>query len=138
MTRDVPALAHLIVQRSAQPFAWGVRDCALWAFDAVRAFTGSDPAADLRGRWQCARSAMKTLQALGGWEALCAARFGPEVPPQLVRDGDVLLLNPTVCTSEFTEPGALAIKWGQHAVSQGLSGLVCAPLGAVQRAWRPA
>ena len=41
----------------AKPFVWGRFDCALFAADAVRAMTGANIAADLRGRYTSARTA---------------------------------------------------------------------------------
>jgi hypothetical protein len=42
-------LADLVTARRHDPFAWGSRDCCLWAADAVEAMTGDDFAAPLRG-----------------------------------------------------------------------------------------
>jgi hypothetical protein len=132
------ALQQLIDERRATPFAWGAADCAMWAFDAVQAATGRDPAAGLRGRYTCARTAMRTLRDEGGLQRMCARRIGPEVLPGQAVDGDVLLLRADVCTGPAAECGALAIKWGPLALAQGQAGLVALPLDAATHAWRAA
>lgn len=129
------AVEALITARQATPFAWGVADCAMWAFDCVHAATGRDPAADLRGTYACARTAMRTLRAQGGMQRMCLARVGPEVLPGQAMDGDVLLLRPDVCTSDMADCGALAVKWGPLAVAQSAQGLVNLPLDAATHAW---
>lgn len=134
---NLPAFTALFNARYSAPFQWGVHDCALWAFDAVQALTGRDPAADLRGQWHSAAGALRTLRMQGGWLALCADRFGAEVLPGQAQDGDVLLLAPNACDSELFG-GALAMKWGPHALAQGSGGIVCVSMNEVQRAWRPA
>lgn len=135
---DRTALQALIDARQATPFAWGVADCAMWAFDAIHAATGRDPAADLRGRYACARTAMRTLRAQGGMQRMCATRIGPEVLPGQAQDGDVLLLRTDVCVDDMADAGALAIKWGPLALAQGAHGLVSLPLDAAIYAWRAA
>lgn len=131
-------VALLLVQRAGQPFAWGVRDCATLAFDVVRALTGRDPAADIRGQWRCPRSALRLLQAQGGWAGLCAARFGPHIPVNQSRDGDVLLLEQGVCAEEMADLGALAVRWGSVAIAQGEKQLVAVPLSHAVSCWRAA
>lgn len=134
---NLPAFMALFNSRYAAPFTWGRFDCASWAFDAVQALTGTDPAADLRGQWSNGAEALRTLRRAGGWRELCDARFGREVPAALAQDGDVLLLDATACQAE-NFGGALAIKWGPHALAQGADGIMCVPLHHVARAWRPA
>lgn len=135
---DHAALQALITARQHVPFAWGTADCAMWAFDAVHAATGRDPAADLRGRYGCAEAAMRTLRAQGGMHKMCAARVGPEVLPGQAQDGDVLLLRADVCTADMASCGALAVKWGAIALAQGAHGLVAVPVDAATHAWRAA
>lgn len=134
----VPALRRLVLDRIHDPFAWGVRDCACLAFDAVAAVVGRDTAAAIRGRWFDARSAARTLRSLGGWAGVARACGWVEVAPEQMREGDVLLLHPRACRGELTKAGALAVCVAGRAVAQGGAGLVWLPLDAAQRAWRAA
>lgn len=134
--RDVSALAALVAQRAGKSFAWGTRDCALWAFDAVRAVTGRDCAHDLRGRWRSALQAARVLRSEGGWAELARRRFGDEVAPPDTRDGDVALLRADVCTEDMADVGALAVRWGDSLLAQGNAGLVAIPVSMALRAWR--
>ena len=55
---------------------WGARDCAVAAADHVRAMTGRDPMADLRGLYDDARGAARILREGGGFLAVVEARIG--------------------------------------------------------------
>lgn len=89
-------LQAVVVQRLAQAFAWGVHDCALYAADCVQACTGTDPAADLRGRYSTERGAARLIRRVageGGLAALASARLGAEIAPALAIRGDVGVAN---------------------------------------------
>lgn len=136
--RSTYAVERLLRVRADKPFKWGTHDCAMLAFDAVLMLTGHDPARDLRGKWADAKGAMRTLQAHGGWAAVAAQRFGPEVAPADAEPGDVLLIDPRSCTEDMAGCGALAVRWGEGGVAQGPDGLLAVPLSAATRAWRAA
>lgn len=128
-------LAALLHERAGQPFAWGTRDCCVFAFDAVLAATGRDVFVDLRGSYRSATTAMRQLRRLGGLHGLCAARLGPEVTAAQSHDGDVVLLSPEAIEgSRFT--GALAVTWNGHLVAQGGDGLVVLSRDFGVRFWR--
>lgn len=55
-------LARFLGAESRRPFVWGEADCALFVADWVRLCTGSDPAANLRGRYACKRTAAALWQ----------------------------------------------------------------------------
>lgn len=78
-----------------QPFAWGSRDCALTACDWIKALTGIDPAADLRGTYSTALGAARVMKERGGLEQIardaCAMHRWPEVRPAFARRGDITL-----------------------------------------------
>lgn len=131
-------LSDFMLSRAAAPFAWGRRDCAMLAFDAVRVATGRDPAADLRGAYASALQARRVLKRLGGWAALAAARFGAPVAPACAVDGDVALLDPAVCSGTMAAGGALAVRWRGRWVAQGAHGLVWVDDAAARQAWRAA
>ncbi len=128
---------QLLLQRQAQPFAWGVSDCAMWAFDAVLVSTGRDPVPDVRGTYSTALAAARRLRLEGGWPAVCAARIGRAVMPDEAQDGDVAQVHPAHCAEEMAAVGALAVVWRGQLVAQGAQGLVQLPLSAALGVWRP-
>jgi hypothetical protein len=129
-------LQALLRARVGQPFAWGVRDCAMLAFDAALAATGQDPAPDLRGAYASAPQAFRLLRTLGGLRGMAAARFGAPVAVADAGDGDVLLLSADVCTSSKVFGGALGIRWQGLCIGQGATGLVQVPIDSVQACWK--
>ena len=76
------------------PFEYGVNDCALFAADAVKVMTGTDFAADFRGKYKTALGAAKALKSAGydNLEALAADKF-KEVPPLTAKMGDLAILD---------------------------------------------
>src|SRR5690606_24088577 len=70
------AFFELIRDARTRPFAWGDHDCCLFAADVIRALTGVDVAADLRGRYSTAIGAKRVITREGGsLDALAEARF---------------------------------------------------------------
>lgn len=132
-----------LLQAPGPAFAWGRHDCFLWAADAVRALTGQDPAADLRGTYSTARGALRRLRALGGMQALAAQRFGPQVPVSQAQAGAVVLLPPAVCADQTGAYGALGVVvqcmastgWGL-VVAQGGAGYVMVNRSKAVMAWQ--
>lgn len=72
------------------PFAWGRRDCCLFAADCVRAMTGTDPAAEYRGRYnsECAAAALVP----NGIEEAIDRVLGQRIPPMKAQRGDVVMV----------------------------------------------
>jgi len=123
-------LDALIEQRRCMPFAWGTHDCCQFARVAVKAMTGSDPAAKwgLR-RYKSARGAVNNLNRLGGLEALPAKAGLQEIMLAYAGRGDVL-----VCDIEGRP--ALAICLGAVCVGPGATGLVFQKTSDAQSAWK--
>lgn len=120
-------LEALLAERWARPFEWGVNDCALFAADAVRAQTGLDPAAPLRGRYTSAIAAGRIVRQLGGLPRIVTGALGqPLRAPLLACAGDV----------GYSDSQALAVCIGEHWVCPGARGLVLLPLTAATLAWR--
>lgn len=117
-------------ERMATPFQWGVHDCCLYAADAVRASTGVDLAADLRGTYGTALAAAHVLQSVGGL-AGAASRAGPEIAPLTARVGDVGIVNDG-------HQDALAVCHGEVWLVPGKDGVGALPFDAAKRAWRVA
>ncbi|SEP02981.1 hypothetical protein SAMN04490248_12041 [Salinihabitans flavidus] len=114
-----------------RPFAWGVHDCATWAFDLRRDLTGgADIAARWRGRYSTARGAHRVMRRLG-WESLEAMGRDllgdPLATPLLAQRGDLMLGG--------ADP-AFGICAGARAAFVAPKGLTFLPLSACVLAWR--
>ena len=121
-------LSVLVARAHTQLFTWGSHDCCMWAADAVQALTGHDPAADLRGRYADAPSAMHTLRAVGGLLG-AGRRTGVRLAgPGYARDGDVALVH------DGRRP-MLAVRVGDVWMAAATRGLMALPTGAARMAW---
>jgi hypothetical protein len=121
--------AACLAQRWARPFEWGQQDCALFAADGVLACTGVDPAADLRGQYDSALTAMRVLELHGGLAGIAASRLGPEIAPALAQPGDIGLV-----INDGRE--CLAVCSGPMWLAPGASGLLPMPAASAFCAWR--
>ena len=76
-----------------RPFAEGVHDCALFAAGAVAAMTGTDLAAEWRGRYPGTKAGLRALRRKGFADhvALVAAQFD-EVPVAMAQPGDIAVV----------------------------------------------
>ncbi|MFA7505300.1 MAG: hypothetical protein WCZ28_11420 [Burkholderiaceae bacterium] len=124
------ALADYLAAHRAAVFAWGDCDCVLFAAGAVAAMTGSDPAAEVRGRYRTRIGAMRKLRGRG-WaslEGMMDAHFA-QVPPAFAQRGDIVMAN-----------GSLGVCIGRTALFVGEEGgapeLVSLPLASWSQAWR--
>ncbi|WP_298195527.1 hypothetical protein [Novosphingobium sp.] len=124
------ALAEYLAGQGGAVFAWGERDCAMFAAGAVEAMTGIDPAAQIRGRYNSVTGAARVLKragadSLGAW---VSARFA-EVPPVFAHRGDLVMVD-----------GSLGICAGAGAwfvgEDNGAPGLISRPMLEWDRAWR--
>src|SRR3569623_1931677 len=86
--RNIAAMLALLGERLRTPFAWGTHDCASFAFDAVRAVSGEDRFADLRGSYDTAAKAARILKRMGGLEAMVDARLR-KISPSEAHRGDI-------------------------------------------------
>ena len=125
-------LAEAVRAARGRPFAWGRHDCALFAFDCVRAMTGVDHLAAFRGRYRSAKGAARALKRIGGVETLeelVVGIFGQPEPIVAAQRGDVVLLD--------TERGpALGVCLGARSAFAGPDGLAYAPTASARAAWR--
>jgi hypothetical protein len=85
-------LAEDLHESQARPFAWGTRDCALWAAFWVRDCTGEDFTGDWLGRYSTGRGARVRMARLGFKDvgAIADAHLTPK-PVTLARRGDLVL-----------------------------------------------
>lgn len=121
-------LADFIETRRDTPFAWGVNDCAGFAFHAVEAITGVDPIASLR-RYKTPLGAARILTREGGMRALVTARLGEPVGAASAQRGDVVLV-------QIDGRDTLVVCTGDRLAGPGVDGLVLLPLSAGLVAWR--
>lgn len=125
-------LFGLIESRRKTPFQWGDHDCCLFACDAVKAMTGTDPAKPFRG-YSGEDEAKKLIAAYGTLEDLISARCREmgfsEIAPAMSQRGDLAL---------FDNKGnpALGLCVGGEVVFPGKIGLAALPLSVCRRAWR--
>lgn len=129
-------LLAFVEARRAQPFAWGVSDCCLFACDAILEISGEDPAAWFRGRYSDVRGAAAALRefsdggTLGDVAARLARELGrDEIALAFASRGDCVLIDGEGAGH------ALAIVLDHRIVAQGPAGLVFLDRGAVLRAW---
>jgi hypothetical protein len=129
-------LADALVRARRRPFVWGQHDCCLFVADVVKAMTGMDMGADIRGRYDSREGAAALIAQTtggGGFDALAALyadRYGfAEVAPGFAWRGDVALtdadLGPTLGIIIDSSVGHLAP-----------GGLTFLPRALVRRAWR--
>ncbi|EKE75181.1 DUF6950 family protein [Gallaecimonas xiamenensis] len=125
------SLAEFIEPRRHIPFTWGKLDCCMLAADWVEAQTGTDFAAEFRGRYSTRIGATRALKKAGfdDVEAAVTAALGEPVGRLQLRRGDLALV------SQFAGP-ALGIVGGDLVWAPGNYGLVTVKLGAALKGWR--
>lgn len=122
--------AEALRQALAQPFVWGVNDCATMAFDVRRAMTGIDDAARWRGRYSTEAGAIRTCRKLGWSDFVAMGRdlLGEPLPTVLMAQrGDLVLGG---------QPLGWAVVTGWTVVGLAPAGAVTLPLDACKFAWR--
>lgn len=131
---DWPTRLNQAIQAARwRPFVWGEHDCCLFAANVVRAMTGNDPAADLRGRYRSRSGAGRLIKDAGGLDALVdrmarAAGLSP-IPVAYAHRGDPVLVE--------TEGGpALGICCGPRIACATHEGLVFVDRARALKAWR--
>ncbi len=127
-------LNELVADRGNSPFSWGANDCILFACDCILAITGTDLAAEFRGKYRTRLQAARILKDFGGLERLAdsfAAKH--EIPrlefPALAQRGDVGLV-------ESGHGLALTVVADRYVVAPGASALEFIPFSRLTRAWR--
>jgi len=121
--------ALLCIERRVRAFAWGQHDCCLWAADAVRALTGQDFAADLRGTYTTAAEAVRVLKKLGNVRGIATAALGDSVAPAFAAVGDIVLM-------EQDGRQLLAVCNGLEALCAGDAGLAPAGMEQALAVWK--
>lgn len=112
------------------PFVWGQSDCCLFAADAVKAMTGTDPAKEFRGRYKSEKGATRILAKLGGLRKAIGSVMGEEINPLLAQRGDIVLLN-------NAGRGIAGVINSRGQISaKGVSGVIELPIRDAVCAWR--
>jgi hypothetical protein len=130
---------HEFFKSADAPFEWGANDCCLFPANGILAMTGTDIAADFRGKYHDEASAFALIREIAGGEtvadaaAWCAAKFElQEWPrPLFAQRGDLVVLE----DAGRLIAGIVALT-GRHVRSVGPDGLKWLPLSAVVRAWK--
>jgi len=141
MTRypDWPArLERFLLEHNDRPFQYGTWDCGLFVAGAIRAMTGTDPAAGVRGLYASRTEVMDLIRSHTGAARLSAmveriaTRMGmPEIPVSSACRGDVLLLR----RSRGNSLALMALD-GHSALVLGWKGIRKIAEPAIARAWR--
>ena len=141
MTRypDWPArLERFLLEHDDRPFRYGTWDCGLFVAGAIRAMTGTDPAADVRGLYASRFELLDLIRSftgaarLSGMVETIATRVGmPEIPASSACRGDVLLLR----RSRGHSLALMALD-GHSALVLGWRGIRRISEPAIARAWR--
>lgn len=125
------AIAALIEHYRDTPFAWGVHDCCLWPATGVKAQTGNDPAAALRGTYKTKREAVALIRReFGGRVENIPTKMGfQRVPLASCQRGWIV-------SKSFVHRISLGVCVGEKAAFTGPTGLVFVPMSECQKAWR--
>lgn len=122
-------LTGYLAETAREGFRFGSNDCALFAAGAVRAMTGSDPAAAFRGVYDTFEGGLKRLKKAGFADhvAVVAALF-PPVPPAFAQVGDLAVV-------DTVEGPALGVVVGEMIACLGPKGLGHVSRLLAARAW---
>ena len=82
-------LSEFLHASLSQSFEWGHRDCALWASDWIKAKTGKDPGAPLRGQYSTKEECERITVPYGGVMA-CVCELMKDFPvTKTPQEGDI-------------------------------------------------
>ena len=134
------SLHEFLRQRANTAFAWGKNDCALYAADAIKSFTGVDLAADFRGKYNDQATALAAIRNITGGRTVAdaavyaAKKHGLEERkyPLMAQRGDLVLIQ----NGDGNLIAGIVHLNGRHAVSVGEDGMKRFPITAVKRAWK--
>jgi hypothetical protein len=131
VSRSLSDYLAAIGRRRWQP---GVLDCGVFMADWVRAITGLDPIADVRGSYSTEKQFMRIVRREGGFEAAVARRLAAVGfhATAVATAGDIaVVLAPYAIRRgkiQHRPTGAIAVDATQRAVVTSDLGLVIAPL----------
>lgn len=132
---DWPTILHtFLADRRDRRFRWGQNDCILFALDCVRAITGADMAADIRGKYDSAASARDLIKTYGGDLADAADAFAlrfevEEVPARYAQRGDLAIVESPVVGQ------SLAVVMPSYIVAPARRGTLRTPRYRALKTW---
>lgn len=127
-------LGAFIAGHLGASFAWGERDCCLFAADWVRTCTGEDPAQGLRGTYGDEAGALGVISRHGGFYRLVTLQVGQPMMREPLRAGRGDL---AAVEGEIPDMPALGVVLGARvAVLTPSAGLVQLPVTSIVAAWR--
>ena len=127
-------LGRFVGDRLGTSFAWGERDCCLFAADWVRTCTGEDPAQGLRGSYQDEAGALELIRRHGNFWRFVTIRLGQPMMREPLRAGRGDL---AAVRGETLDMPALGVVLGARlAVLTPRFGLVQLAVTNIQAAWR--
>jgi hypothetical protein len=119
-------------------FAYGKLDCCLFVADAVEAMTGTDIAAQFRGRYSSSAEAVDLCEAYSGRRSVkslvgkaLSEQGLPEIPVTRAQRGDVVLVR----RSKDYSLGVIGLS-GKEIVAASAQAYLRLPLVLAVRAWR--
>jgi hypothetical protein len=132
------AYHRFLVDNSKTPFAWGTRDCALFAADAVESITGVDIASEFRGKYTTQLGAMRTIRQITGGTTVadaaahCANKHGltEHTHPLVAKRGDLVVID----NGGDLIAGVVHLN-GRYVVSVNENGLITLPITNIVRSW---
>lgn len=127
-------LGRFIADRLGTSFAWGERDCCLFAADWVRTCTGEDPAQGLRGAYSDEAGALGVIRRSGGFCRFVSLHLCQPMMREPLRAsrGDLAAV-----AGESEDMPALGVVLGSRlAVLTPRAGLVQLPVTGIIAAWR--
>jgi hypothetical protein len=135
------AYHQFLADRKRTPYQWGVNDCALFAADGILAQTGTDIAADFRGKYHDEASAYAAIKTVCGGAtvadaaAYCATQHGmAELQhPLMAQRGDLVIVE----NAGSLIAGLVHLN-GREVAVVGDEGWFGLPVTSVKRAWRVA
>ena len=130
-----PALLNTFFEKhKSNPGKWGEADCCMFACDAILAITGTDIAADVRGKYDTEDSAKEMLKERGGLNKLATTRMASYsceiINRNFAQRGDLVLID----TPNGDALGIINLRG--TVTGQGEFMLVDYLIDTVKKAWR--
>jgi hypothetical protein len=133
------AYHHFLLDRKHTPYKWGTNDCASFVADGILAQTGTDIAADFRGKYRDEKSAYAAIKTVckgttvADAAAYCAKKHGmAELQhPLMAQRGDLVIVE-----NEGNLIAGLVHLNGREVAVAGDQGWFGVPITSVKRAWR--
>ncbi|MCG7984741.1 MAG: NlpC/P60 family protein [Candidatus Thiodiazotropha lotti] len=125
-----PTLLNTYIESKRNtPFEWGVFDCLTFVHECTEEITGRKLPRFYRGQYSDMRGAYRLIQKHGGFDEIYCKYFGPQIPVNQARRGDL------ITHSSQTLPAA-GVVIGTVAAFLGLNGLVFIDIKDCLKAWK--